>query len=99
MAVALFGLAAFVDGVFDPVRLAYLNELVPSEQRATVLSFDAMLGDGGGFIAQPALGRVADVYSLGLGYIVAGFVYFIRVPLVLAVRRLGAPADRIQHAE
>lgn len=94
IAVALFGMVAFADGVFNPVRQAYISEIVPSEQRATVLSFDAMMGDGGGFIAQPALGRVADVYSLGFGYIVAGIVYSLRIPLVVALRRMGLAADR-----
>ena len=32
----------------SPVRQAYLNELIPSEQRATVLSFDSLMGSGGG---------------------------------------------------
>jgi len=44
-----------------PIRQAYINGLIPSQQRATVLSFDSLMGSGGGVIAQPALGRVADV--------------------------------------
>ena len=37
--------------------------LIPSEQRATVLSFDNLMSSAGGVVAQPALGRVADVYG------------------------------------
>src|SRR5918993_250754 len=43
-----------------PIRQAYINGIIPSEQRATVLSFDSLMGSAGGVIAQPALGRVAD---------------------------------------
>ncbi len=82
-----------------PVRQAYMSEVIPSEQRATVLSFDSLMGNAGGVVAQPVLGRVADVYSLGIGYIVAGTLYMLRVPFVLAVRRLNLNADQIVPTE
>ena len=44
-----------------PVRQAYLNDMIPSKQRATVLSFDSLMGSAGGVVIQPVLGRVADV--------------------------------------
>jgi len=31
-----------------PVRQAFVNGLIPSEQRATVLSFDSLMGSAGG---------------------------------------------------
>ncbi|MBI2049821.1 MFS transporter [Candidatus Roizmanbacteria bacterium] len=46
-----------------PVRQTYLNGLIPSEQRATVLSFDSLVGSSGGVVAQPILGKVADVWN------------------------------------
>ena len=36
--------------VEGPLRQAYLNGVIPSEQRATVLSFDNMIGATGGVI-------------------------------------------------
>ncbi|HEX6328072.1 MAG TPA: MFS transporter, partial [Jiangellaceae bacterium] len=48
-----------------PIRQTYLNGLIPSEQRATVLSFDSMIGSTGGIVTQPALGRAADVWGYG----------------------------------
>ena len=53
-----------------PLRQAYLNGLIPSEQRATVLSFDSLMGSAGGVVAQPALGRVADVFGYATSYLV-----------------------------
>ena len=44
-----------------PIRQAFLNGLIPSEQRATILSFDSLCARAGGVWAQPALGRAADV--------------------------------------
>jgi MFS family permease len=55
--VALWGIASAID---DPVHRAYLNAMIPSKQRATVLSFDSLMGSAGGVVIQPALGRGAD---------------------------------------
>ena len=52
---------ALVFAFESPLRQAFINGLIPSEQRATVLSFDTLMGSAGGVVAQPALGRVADV--------------------------------------
>ena len=40
-----------------PIRQAYLNDMIPSRQRATVLSFNSLMGSSGGVVIQPALGR------------------------------------------
>jgi MFS family permease len=95
VAIGLLTLTAMVWALSGPMQQAYMNDSIPSEQRATVLSFASLMGSAGGVVAQPALGRVADVYSLGVGYIVAGVVYAIRLPFVLAVRRMGLAADRV----
>lgn len=63
-----------------------------------MLSFASLMGSAGGVVAQPALGRVADVWSLGTGYVVAGALYAVRVPLLLGVRLLRQPADAIVPA-
>ena len=47
-----------------PIRQTYLNGLIPSHQRATILSFDSMMTSGGGVWAQPVLGKSADVVGL-----------------------------------
>ncbi|NIR36286.1 MAG: MFS transporter, partial [Actinobacteria bacterium] len=46
-------------GTITPVRQAYVHEVAPSEHRATVISFDAMIGSVGGVGGQVVLGRVA----------------------------------------
>lgn len=95
VAVALLGLVALGWALSGPVQQAYINEVIPSQQRATVLSFSSLMSSAGGVVAQPALGRVADVYSLGLGYIVAGVLYAIQLPFIWAARRMGLDADRV----
>lgn len=41
--------------------------LVPSEQRATVVSFDSMMGSGGGVLSQGGLGFLARSHSIAQG--------------------------------
>ncbi|MFF0342593.1 MFS transporter [Kribbella sp. NPDC004875] len=71
----------------SPVRQAYLNSHIPSEQRATVLSFDNLLGSAGGVVIQPALGRTADVWGYGTAYLVSAVIQVLAVPFLALARR------------
>ena len=75
------------------MRQAFINGLIPSEQRATVLSFDSLMGSAGGVVAQPALGRVADVYGYGPSYVVSAAVQVLALPFVWLARRERASSD------
>jgi MFS family permease len=74
-----------------PVRQAYINGLIPSAQRATVLSFDALLGSGGGVVLQPLLGRAADAYGYATAYLFSAGVQALGAPLLWLARRQRAP--------
>jgi len=76
-----------------PVRQAYLNDLIPSKQRATVLSFDSLLGSSGGVVSQPLLGKVADVYGYGQSFVIAGIVQLGALPFLFLANRRRDPAD------
>ena len=78
-----------------PIRQAYLNGVIPSEQRATVLSFDNLLGSAGGVVAQPALGRIADFRGYPAAYMVSAAIQIISVPFLALTRRENAASDRI----
>jgi MFS family permease len=74
----------------SPVRQAFLNELIPSAQRATVLSSDNLLGSLGGAVAQPALGKVADLWGYASSYVVCAGVELLVCPFLLLARRARA---------
>jgi MFS family permease len=99
VAIVLLAVTALLWAVSGPMQQAYMNEVIPSQQRATVLSFASLMGSAGGVVVQPALGRVADVFSLGTGYVVAGLLYAIRLPFIVAVKRMGLDADRVAGAD
>ena len=76
-----------------PIRQAYLNDMIPSQQRATVLSFDSLMGSSGGVVIQPALGKTADVYSYSTSFVVGALVQLVAVPFLVRSRLERAPAD------
>jgi MFS family permease len=82
-------------GVTGPVRQAYLHQLIPSEQRATVISFDSMVSGGGGVVGQVGLGAYGEARSVGGAFVVGGAATALAIPLFAAVRRIGGPADQI----
>jgi MFS family permease len=86
---------SLVFAIQSPLRQAYLNGIIPSEQRATVLSFDNLMGSAGGVITQPALGYVADVNGYGASYLVAAAISAFSLPLVFLARREKAVSDPI----
>jgi MFS family permease len=79
-----------------PIRQSYLNGLIPSRQRATILSFDSMMSSTGGVWAQPVLGRTADVWGYAPSYLLAAGISILAVPCLALSRRENAPADTLE---
>jgi MFS family permease len=79
----------------SPIRQAYLNGMIPSNQRATILSFDSMATSGGGVWAQPVLGKAADAWSYSASYVVSGGIALLALPFIALSRRENAPADLV----
>ncbi|MFN2165695.1 MAG: MFS transporter [Anaerolineae bacterium] len=86
---ALFGT---LDGIIRPVRNAFINENIPSPQRATVLSFDSFFGDIGAVAGQLGLGYAAQTISKAVAYTAGGLIHLAAAPLY---RRAGKAAEQI----
>lgn len=81
-----------------PMRQAYLNGLIHSDERATVLSFDSLMGSAGGVVTQPILGRTADVWGYSASYVVSAGFQLLALPFLLLARRENAVSDRISNS-
>jgi MFS family permease len=79
-----------------PIRQTYLNGLIPSRQRATILSFDSMMTSTGGVWTQPVLGRAADAWGYAPSYLMGAGISALAVPFLILSRRQNAPADTIE---
>jgi MFS family permease len=76
-----------------PIRQAYINGLIPSRQRATILSFDSLMASGGAVWTQPALGRAADLWGYAPSYLMSAGISAMALPFLARSRRQNAPAD------
>ena len=96
--VALLALWGLMFAALTPVRQAYLNGLIASRERATVLSFDSMLGSSGAVVIQPGLGKVADVWSYPASYVCSAAIQALAIPFLWLARRERAKSDSIADA-
>jgi MFS family permease len=88
--IMLWALAAYVG---TPIRQAYLNGMIPSHERATILSFDSLINSTGGIVAQPLLGKSADVWGYQVSYLLSAAGSALALPFIARARRLNTPAD------
>lgn len=91
--VVLWGL---ISAAILPIRSAYLNSLIPSQQRATVLSFDSLMGSSGGIVIQPILGKAADIWSYPTSFMLGSVFQALAIPFLLKAKSENAPTDKIE---
>jgi MFS family permease len=99
---AVIGLIVFWSLLFAasmPIRQTYINGLIPSRQRATILSFDSLMESTGGVWVQPVLGRAADVWGYAPSYLMGAAISAVAVPALILSRRQNAAADTQEVAD
>jgi sugar phosphate permease len=94
-AVALLLVASGAAGVAAPVQQAFLHEVVPSSERATVVSSVSLVASAGGIAGQLSLGWIARAQSVPAGYVTGGLTLLLAVPPLLLLRHLRQRADVI----
>lgn len=94
-AVLLYLLVSAAAGVFQPVKQAYLHQVAPSSQRATLASFEALVSDSASTAGQMALGYLARAESIAAGYVVGGAVTIAAIPVIAVLRSLRERGDLI----
>jgi MFS family permease len=93
VALALLAVWGIMFAAAMPVRQAFLNGLIPSAQRATVLSSDNLLASSGGVVIQPALGKAADAWSYGPSYVLSAGIQLLVLPFIFLARRERAVSE------
>ena len=94
---ALMLAVALVPALLTPLLSARLNDLIPSAQRATILSLGALLFELGLAVAMPALLAFADRFGPAAAIGLSGLIFAVTtVPLMFVWRtadRSGVPAS------
>ena len=91
--VALIVVWALTFAASFPIRQSYMNAMIPSSERATILSFDSLMDSAGGVWAQPVLGRTADVWGYAPSYLIASAISSLAIPFIALSRHQRAEAD------
>lgn len=78
LSVAVFAMAGFFNSVLYPIKSDALNQLIPSGQRATLISVDSMCFSVAMIVMFPAAGAMADIWGLaavlaGIGLVLLAF--------------------------
>jgi MFS family permease len=94
---SLWVCVGYIFGVAGPVGSAYINQYIPSAQRATVLSLSSLFGDAGGVVGQPVFGYAAQGFGIAPTWVVSGFIMLAVVPLYRlsgrAAAKMGTPPE------
>ena len=104
VAVPLYLVSTIAFGISLPVKQGWLNARIPSQQRATIISLDALFGDGGSTAGQVGLGWLSQTVSIPFAWLVGGAVQAVGVPLLGVARRAeredpAQPARAVPQAE
>ncbi len=67
----------FIRGFSNPIFRTYINRLVTSDRRATVLSVKSLVGRSIFAVIGPFIGWTMDLYSLSTALFIAGGIYLV----------------------
>jgi MFS family permease len=96
--VPIFLLGAVAGGILQPVRQTYLHASIPTSERATLVSFDSLVGSLGSVGGQTGLGFLSQERSIPAGFVVGGLATVLAIPIFGRLRARNEPADRITAA-
>jgi MFS family permease len=73
----------FASGIFEPVITDYINKLVKSYHRATVMAINSLVTEFIATVISPFFGYFADIWSLGTAMFCAGIILIIDLIILM----------------
>ena len=95
IAVVMLLISEAAMGVTMPVQQAYLHGVIPTDQRATVVSSVSLVGSAGGIGGSLGLGYISRAQSVAAGYVIGGLAMLLTLPPLAALRSRHEQADLI----
>jgi MFS family permease len=99
VAVPVFLFSSFIGGIGQPVRQTFFHGLIPTDQRATLVSFDSLIGSTGSIGGQAGLGWLSQERSIPMGFVVGGLATLINLPILVRLRSRSEPTDIIRSED
>ena len=97
LVLAFFLIMMGATGVTQPVAQAYMHQMIPGKERATIISFNSMFSSVGSVIGQTSLGRIAQTRSIASGYVFGGLFTLLAVPVLVSLRHIEGKADQFDE--
>ncbi|MDO5517297.1 MAG: MFS transporter [Clostridium sp.] len=79
LSVMFFGIMNFSNSILYPIQSVSLNELIPSNQRATIISISSMIFSLTMIIFFPLCGLMADIFNLHVTFMILGVIQIILI--------------------
>lgn len=86
-AIVLFAISSYINALLYPIQSDSLNKLIPSEQRATIISVNSMLFSFMMILIFPLVGFIAETIGLNITFLLLGIFQLILVLLLLMRRQ------------
>lgn len=74
-------------GISIPIKTSYINKYIPSDKRATLISFNSMAGKIAATLGLVGFGLLADKTSFSYSWLVAGFILLLLIPIYLMTKK------------
>ncbi len=87
LAVAPFLVYEIGRGLEKPIKMAFINKYLVSDKRATLISFDSMIGKIAGALGLVFFGFLADRTSFSFTWKISGFILLTLIPIYLQVKK------------
>jgi len=92
--VPLYLLSTASFGLMAPVKQSWLNANIPSEQRASIISLDALFGDAGMTVGNLGLGYLSQFYSISFAWVIGGLTQIASLPALIFGRKQEEPENK-----
>lgn len=83
ISIIFFGIMNYANSVLYPIQSSSLNKLIPSEQRATIISIDSMMFSFTMVCLFPVCGLLGDVFNLHITFFILGIIQVLLIVLLI----------------
>lgn len=82
-------------GMEKPLKSIYLNKYIPSDKRATLLSFNGMLGRLGAALGLIVFGFLAKFISFSQTWIISGLILLAIIPIFIKISKFSHHTSKV----
>lgn len=86
--IIFFGVMNYANSILYPIQSTSLNKLIPSAQRATIISIDSMIFSISMVCLFPLSGFIADMFNLRIAFLSLGIVQILFISLLINKKRI-----------